>query len=118
MKIPDPFKPLEGGKLHKLDKDVVRKQIGAGGLFYAKLPSSGEDFTQSVKDDVFARAKMQAVIEAVRQVAISQWIEGSDQGIEWHGCLGGAEGVLLERLASEIVVEVMAQVTVDVIAAK
>ena len=51
--------------MDKLDKDVVRKQIGAGGLFYAKLPSDGSDFGQSVKDEVFARDKMQAVIDAV-----------------------------------------------------
>lgn len=51
--------------MDKLDKDVVRKQIGAGGLFYAKLPSDGSDFSQSVKDEVFARDKMQAVIDAV-----------------------------------------------------
>lgn len=51
--------------MDKLDKDVVRKQIGAGGLFYAKLPSDGGDFSQSVKDEVFGRDKMQAVIDAV-----------------------------------------------------
>ncbi len=51
--------------MDKLDKDVVRNQIGAGGLFYAKLPSDGSDFSQSVKDEVFARDKMQAVIDAV-----------------------------------------------------
>ena len=51
--------------MDKLDKDVVRKRIGAGGLFYAKLPSDGGDFSQSVKDEVFGRDKMQAVIDAV-----------------------------------------------------
>ena len=51
--------------MDKLDKDVVRKQIGAGGLFYAKLPKDGSDFSQSVKDEVFSRDKMQAVLEAV-----------------------------------------------------
>lgn len=51
--------------MDKLDRDVVRKQIGAGGLFYAKLPADGSDFSQSVKDEVFARDKMQAVIDAV-----------------------------------------------------
>ena len=51
--------------MDKLDRDVVRKQIGAGGLFYARLPADGSDFSQSVKDDVFARDKMQAVIDAV-----------------------------------------------------
>ncbi|MDT0631015.1 aspartate--tRNA ligase [Rubrivirga sp. S365] len=51
--------------MDKLDKDVVRKQIGAGGLFYAKLPSDGSEFSQSVKDEVFGRDRMQAVIDAV-----------------------------------------------------
>ncbi len=51
--------------MDKLDKEVVRKQIGAGGLFYAKLPSAGGDFSQSVKDEVFGRDRMQAIIDAV-----------------------------------------------------
>ena len=51
--------------MDKLDKEVVRGQIGAGGLFYAKLPADGSDFSQSVKDEVFGRDKMQAVIDAV-----------------------------------------------------
>ena len=51
--------------MDKLDKETVRGQIGAGGLFYVKLPSDGSDFSQSVKDDVFGRDKMQAVIDAV-----------------------------------------------------
>ncbi|MGB3542174.1 MAG: aspartate--tRNA ligase, partial [Rubrivirga sp.] len=55
--------------MDKLDKDVVRKQIGAGGLFYAKLPKDGSEFTQSVKAEVFSRDKMQAVIQAVEAEA-------------------------------------------------
>ena len=51
--------------MDKLDKETVRAQIGAGGLFYARLPSDGSDFSQSVKDEVFSRDKMQAVIDAV-----------------------------------------------------
>ena len=51
--------------MDKLDKEVVRQQIGAGGLFYAKLPADGGAFSQSVKDEVFSRDKMQAVIDAV-----------------------------------------------------
>ena len=50
--------------MDKLDKEIVRAQIGAGGLFYAKLPSDGSDFSQSVKDEVFPRERMQAVIDA------------------------------------------------------
>ncbi|OZC02373.1 aspartate--tRNA ligase [Rubricoccus marinus] len=51
--------------MDKLDKETVRAQIGAGGLFYAKLPSDGSDFTASVKDAVFSRDKMQGIIDAV-----------------------------------------------------
>ncbi len=51
--------------MDKLDKETVRAQIGAGGLFYAKLPSDGSDFTASVKDEVFSREKMQGIIDAV-----------------------------------------------------
>ncbi|MEL6616234.1 MAG: aspartate--tRNA ligase, partial [Bacteroidota bacterium] len=51
--------------MDKLDKQIVRGQIGAGGLFYAKLPSDGSDFTASVKDAVFSREKMQGIIDAV-----------------------------------------------------
>lgn len=61
--------PGEGDRgrkpMDKLDKETVRAQIGAGGLFYAKLPSDGADFSQSVKAEVFSRDKMQAVIDAV-----------------------------------------------------
>jgi aspartyl-tRNA synthetase len=51
--------------MDKLDKEIVRKEIGAGGLFYAKLPSSGDDFSQSVKDEVFSRSRMQRILDAV-----------------------------------------------------
>jgi len=51
--------------MDKLDKNIVRAQIGAGGLFYAKLPSDGSEFTQSVKAEVFSRDKMAAIIDAV-----------------------------------------------------
>ena len=51
--------------MDKLDKEVVRQRIGAGGLFYAKLPADGSDFSQSVKDEVFSRDRMQAAIDAV-----------------------------------------------------
>ena len=61
--------PGEGDRGRKpmdaLDKEVVRKQIGAGGLFYAKLPSDGSDFGQSVKAEVFGRDRMQAIVDAV-----------------------------------------------------
>jgi aspartyl-tRNA synthetase len=52
-------------QMDTLDKEVVRKTIGAGGLFYAKLPADGSAFTQSVKEDVLPRERMAAAIEAV-----------------------------------------------------
>ncbi len=48
-----------------LDKTVVRQTIGAGGLFYAKLPSDGSAFTSSVKEEALPREHVQAVIDAV-----------------------------------------------------
>ena len=61
--------PGEGDRgrkpMDKLDKETVRGQIGAGGLFYAKLPSDGSDFSQSVKDEVFGRDRMQRIVDAV-----------------------------------------------------
>ena len=48
-----------------LDKKVVRETIGAGGLFYAKLPADGSAFMSSVKEAALPREHVQAVIEAV-----------------------------------------------------
>jgi aspartyl-tRNA synthetase len=48
-----------------LDKETVRKTIGAGGLFYAKLPADGSPFTSSVKEEALPREHVQAVIDAV-----------------------------------------------------
>ncbi len=40
------------GAMDRLDKDVVRKRIGAGGLVYFKLPSDGSETFSSVKAEV------------------------------------------------------------------
>ncbi len=40
------------GAMDRLDKDVVRKRIGAGGLVYFKLPSDGSATVSSVKAEV------------------------------------------------------------------
>jgi aspartyl-tRNA synthetase len=47
-----------------LDKEVVRKTIGAGGLFYAKLPADGSPFVSSVKEEALPREHVQAVVDA------------------------------------------------------
>jgi len=47
-----------------LDKTVVRQTIGASGLFYAKLPADGSDFTSSVKEEALPREHVQAAIDA------------------------------------------------------
>ena len=43
------------GYMDRLDKTVVRERIGAGGLIYARLPSSGEAARSSVKEHVLPR---------------------------------------------------------------
>ena len=40
------------GAMDRLDKDIVRKRIGAGGLVYFKLPSDGSETHSSVKAEV------------------------------------------------------------------
>ena len=52
------------GAMDRLDKDVVRKRIGAGGLIYFKRPSDGGETYSSVKEKVLPRAYVDAVIEA------------------------------------------------------
>jgi aspartyl-tRNA synthetase len=47
-----------------LDKVTVRQTIGAGGLFYAKLPADGSPFTSSVKEEALPREHVQAVLDA------------------------------------------------------
>ncbi len=51
------------GAMDKLDKNVVRKKIGAGGLIYFKRPSSGEPAISSVKSDILPQSVVDNVLE-------------------------------------------------------
>jgi aspartyl-tRNA synthetase len=53
------------GAMDRLDKDVVRKQIGAGGLVYFKLPSDGGETYSSVKAEVLPSEFVDRTVEAV-----------------------------------------------------
>ena len=51
------------GKLDKLDKDVVRKKLGGGGLIHFRLPSDGSELQSSVKSEVLPTEFVQKAIE-------------------------------------------------------
>ncbi|MEM1268878.1 MAG: aspartate--tRNA ligase, partial [Bacteroidota bacterium] len=51
------------GAMDRLDKDVVRKRIGAGGLVYVKLGSDGSQY-QSVKEAVLPKEFVDRAVEA------------------------------------------------------
>lgn len=51
------------GKLDKLDKEIVRQKLKAGGLFHFKLPTDGSGVQSSVKEDVLPTAFVQKAIE-------------------------------------------------------
>ena len=53
------------GYMDRLDKDLVRKRIGAGGLIYFRLPSEGSRTLSSVKEHVLPPAYVDAAVEAV-----------------------------------------------------
>lgn len=53
------------GAMDRLDKDVVRKRIGAGGLVYFKLPSDGSAPYCSVKAEVLPKKFVDDAIESV-----------------------------------------------------
>ncbi|MEL6772400.1 MAG: aspartate--tRNA ligase [Bacteroidota bacterium] len=53
------------GAMDRLDKDVVRKRIGAGGLIYFKLPSDGSETFSNVKEHVLPTEYVERCIEAV-----------------------------------------------------
>lgn len=53
------------GQMDRLDKDIVRRKIGAGGLIYFKLPSDGSEMYSSVKEHVLPKENVEACIEAV-----------------------------------------------------
>ena len=51
------------GYMDRLDKVVVRKRIGAGGLIHIRLPSNGETPICSVKEQILPRTFVDAAIE-------------------------------------------------------
>lgn len=51
------------GWMDRLDKDVVRKKIGAGGLIYFKLPSDGSETYSSVKAEVLPPEYVEAAVK-------------------------------------------------------
>jgi aspartyl-tRNA synthetase len=52
------------GKLDKLDKDIVRGKLKAGGLIHFRLPSDGSELQSSVKADVLKPGFVQAAVDA------------------------------------------------------
>ncbi|MCY4170365.1 MAG: aspartate--tRNA ligase [Bacteroidetes bacterium] len=56
------------GYMDRLDKTVVRKQIGAGGLIHIRIPSDGTDAKCSVKSHVLA----ESFVNNARQAAGAQ----------------------------------------------
>ncbi|NNE45547.1 MAG: aspartate--tRNA ligase [Rhodothermales bacterium] len=57
------------GAMDRLDKDVVRKRIGAGGLVYFKLPSDGSETYSSVKAEVLKTENVEAAVQAAGAAA-------------------------------------------------
>ena len=53
------------GAMDRLDKDVVRKKIGAGGLIYFRLPSDGSETSSSVKSEVLPAEYVDRAVAAV-----------------------------------------------------
>ena len=51
------------GYMDRLDKKVVRKQIGAGGLIHVRIPSNGSQPISSVKEHVLSRSFINRAIE-------------------------------------------------------
>jgi len=51
------------GYMDRLDKGVVRKKIGAGGLIYVRLPPNGATPLASVKEHVLSRSYIDAAIQ-------------------------------------------------------
>ena len=60
---------LGRGAMDRLDKDIVRRKIGAGGLIYFKLPSDGSEMYSSVKEHVLPQDYVDACIRSVGAVA-------------------------------------------------
>ncbi|MEM9665074.1 MAG: aspartate--tRNA ligase [Bacteroidota bacterium] len=57
------------GYMDRLDKDFVRKKLGAGGLVYFKLPSDGGDTYSSVKASVLDPSFVQRAVDHVGAAA-------------------------------------------------
>lgn len=57
------------GYMDRLDKDIVRKKIGAGGLIYFKLPADGSEMYSSVKEHVLPTESVNKALEAVHAQA-------------------------------------------------
>ncbi len=61
--------PGEGGRgrgqMDRLDKDVVRKKLGAGGLVYFQLPADGGETQSSVKAEILPAEFVDRATEAV-----------------------------------------------------
>ncbi|MFT5142320.1 MAG: aspartyl-tRNA synthetase [Rhodothermales bacterium] len=53
------------GAMDRLDKDIVRKRIGAGGLVYFKLPSDGGAVFSSVKAEVLPQEAVDGAVSAI-----------------------------------------------------
>ena len=51
------------GRLDKLDKEIVRKKLGGGGLIHFRLPSDGSELQSSVKAEVLPTEFVQKAIE-------------------------------------------------------
>ncbi|MFV1980291.1 MAG: aspartate--tRNA ligase [Rhodothermia bacterium] len=52
------------GAMDRLDKNIVRKKIGAGGLIYFKLATNGQ-VSSSIKEEVLPRTYVDAAIESI-----------------------------------------------------
>jgi aspartyl-tRNA synthetase len=53
------------GAMDRLDKEFVRKRLGAGGLVYFKLPTDGSETFSSVKSDVLPTAAVDKAIASI-----------------------------------------------------
>jgi aspartyl-tRNA synthetase len=71
------------GAMDRLDKDIVRKRIGAGGLVYIKIPSDGSEPYCSVKSDVFPATHVRQIIDATgaNEGDLVLILAGADPGV-------------------------------------
>lgn len=61
--------PGEGGRgrgqMDRLDRDIVRKKIGAGGLVHIRLPEAGGEVLSSVREELLPEAFVQRTLESL-----------------------------------------------------